>query len=243
LPRDLMRLAAANPAIGIRISPDYLEAEMRELDDRTFAVERGGVGDWPPVDGSASQVIPIEKWDALADDPAADGARMLDPACLAFDVSPDRAHSAIVSAGRRADGLTQVEVVEHRAGTAWLPGRLVELAERHEPVAIICDPAGPAGSLVHQCEEEGLRVEVVTAADYAKAFGHLLDLVDERTLRHLGGQNLRNAVKGATKRPIGDGAFGWGRRNSTVDITTLVGVTLAAWGWSTLGWEGDTVIF
>ena len=62
--------ALTNPALGIRISPDYLEAEARELDSRGFAVERLGVGDWPPVDGSGSQVISLEKWDALADDPA-----------------------------------------------------------------------------------------------------------------------------------------------------------------------------
>ena len=43
--------ALTNPALGIRISPDYLEAEARELDSRGFAVERLGVGDWPPVDG------------------------------------------------------------------------------------------------------------------------------------------------------------------------------------------------
>jgi len=241
LDRDVW--AVANPALGIRISPDYVEAEIRELEERTFAVERLGVGDWPPIDGSSVQVIAIERWDALADDPAADGARMLDPCCLSFDVTPDRAHAAITAAGRRSDGRVQVEVVEHRPGTAWLPARLSEIAERNEPVAIMADPSGPAGSLVHECEDLGLKIELVSAPDYAKAFGHLLDLVDDDGLRHLGGQNLRNAVKGATKRPIGDGAFGWGRRNSTVDISPLVAATLAAWGWSTLGWEGDTAIF
>jgi hypothetical protein len=33
------------------------------------------------LDGSNHQVIPIQLWDSLADDPAADGARMLDPVC------------------------------------------------------------------------------------------------------------------------------------------------------------------
>lgn len=235
--------AATNPALGRRISLDYLQAEHREMDARTFAVERLGVGDWPPIDGTANQVIPLEQWDALADDPAADGARMLDPACLAFDVTPDRAHASIVAAGRRADGLVQLEVVEHRSGTAWLPGRLAELAERHEPVAIMADPKSPAGSLIHDCEILGLRIEPVSTEDYAKAFGHFLDLVSNRGLRHLGAQVLRSAVKGATKRPIGDGAFGWGRRNSTVDITSLVGGTLAAWGWSISGGEWEPLVF
>jgi len=243
LPRDLEQLAAANPALGIRISQDYLEAEWRELDSRTHAVERGGVGDWPPVDGSAGQVIPIEKWDALADDPKDAGARMLDPVCLAFDVTPDRSSSSIASVGRRADGDAQVEVVDRRSGTGWIPARLYELADRHEPVAVMCDPTGPAGSLVHLCEAADVKITVVSASEYAKAFGGFVDAVDERRIRHLGGHDLRSAVKGASKRPLGDGAFGWGRRNSTVDISPLVAGTLAFWGWETLGWDGEVTIF
>jgi hypothetical protein len=221
-----------NPAFGIRITEDYIEAEQRELPARSFAVERLGVGDWPPVDGSADQIILIENWDALADDPAAAGARMLDPVFFAFAVTPDRSKSAIAAVGRREDGDAQLEIVEHRAGSAWLPARLVELQERHEPVAILVDAGGPAGSLVHQCEMAGLNVEELSASDYAKAFGTMLDAVEQRSLRHLGGENLRSAVKGATKRPIGDGAYGWGRRNSLVDITPLEAGTLALWGYS-----------
>lgn len=243
LPRDLQRLAVANPSVGIRISPDYLEAEWRELDPRTHAVERGGVGDWPPVDGSAVQVIPVEKWDGLADDPASDGARMLDPVALAFDVTPDRGSASIVAAGRRSDGDVQLEVVDHRAGTGWLPSRLVELSDRHEPVVVMCDPAGPAGSLVHLCESVDVKVELVNTGDYAKAFGAFLDAVDERSVRHLGGSDLRQAVKGASKRPLGDGAFGWGRRNSTIDISPLVAATLAHWGWQTNAWDGEMAVF
>jgi len=221
--------AATNPALGIRISPDYIKAEHRELDARTFAVERLGVGDWPPVDGSGSQVIAIEKWDALADDPKTAGARLLDPVCLAFDVTPDRAASSIVAAGRRQDGLTQLEVVEHRPGTGWVAERLSELATRHRPMALMCDAAGPAGSVLHRCEDLGLYVEAVSAPDHAKACGLLFDMVEDAGIRHLGGKDLREAIKGATKRPLGD-AWAWSRRSSSVDISPLVAGTLALWG-------------
>lgn len=239
---DPASAAATNPAYGVRISPDYIEAERRELDSRTQAVERFGVGDWPPVDGSASQVIPIEKWDSLADDPSLDGARMLDPVCLAYDVTPDRSSASIVSAGRRADGLAQVEVVDHRPGTAWIPGRLAELRGRHQVVAVMADLSGPAGSVAHLCDNAGVVVEAISAPDHAKACGLIFDMVDERGLRHLGGSDLRNAVKGATKRPLGD-AWAWSRKNSTVDISPLVAATLALWGSSTLGWSGEVHIY
>lgn len=225
--------AETNPALGIRISPDYVASEQRELDPRTFAVERLCVGDWPPVDGSASQVIPLEKWDALADDPKSDGARLLDPVALAFDVSPDRAWASIVAAGRRADGLAQIEVVDHRAGTGWVPERLAELQAKHKPVAVVCDASGPAGALVHRCEELGVEVTAVSAPDHAKACGLLYDLVEQAGFRHLGGQDLRQAVKGATKRALGE-AWAWARLSTSVDLTTLVSGTLALWGFSTM---------
>ena len=240
---DVEVWAATNPALGVRIMPDYIHAERRELDPRTFAVERLGVGDWPAVDGSAHQVIPIERWDQLADDPKVDGARMLDPVAFAFDVTPDRSAASIVAVGARSDGDCQIEVVAQQPGAAWIPHRLAELTEHHDALAVICDGAGPAGSLVHQCEALDVSVEVLGAGDYAKAFGAFLDAVDDPRIRHLGGADLRSAVKGAAKRPIGDGAFAWGRKNSTVDISPLVASTLAFWGFETHAWSEEVRIF
>jgi hypothetical protein len=229
LPRDLLKLAAANPAYGIRISADYLEAEWRELDARTHAVERGGVGDWPPVDGSSGQVIPVALWDALASEPVA----IVGPVSFAFDVTPDRSASSIVAAGLRPDGVLQAEVVEHRAGTSWVAARVVELAAKHRPSTVLCDGTGPAGSLIYQIEQQGIEVDAIAAGDHAKACGHLYDLVIEQQIRHLGSPDLRSAIKGATKRPLGD-AWAWSRRSSNVDISPLVSATLAAWAASTV---------
>ena len=78
----------------------------------------------------------------------------------------------------------------------------------------------------------------MSAPDHAKACGLMFDTVDERGLRHLGGLELRQAVKGATKRPLGD-AWAWSRRNSTVDISPLVAATLALWGYSNNAGNGD----
>jgi hypothetical protein len=239
---DRASWAQSNPAYGIRITEDYLEAEVRELDARGFAVERLGVGDWPPTDGSGSEVIPLEKWDALADDPASEGARMLDPVVLAFDTPPDRATSTIVACGSRADGLPQIEIVDRRPGTGWVPDRLAELVERHMVDKVYADPAGPAGSIIHQLSNKDVSIEAVSAPDHAKACGLMFDTVDERGLRHLGGLELRQAVKGATSRPLSD-AWAWSRRNSTVDISPLVAATLALWGHSHAAGDGDWTFY
>jgi hypothetical protein len=46
-PDDRDGWRAANPALEIRISEEFVEAEQRAMDPKTFAVERLGVGDWP----------------------------------------------------------------------------------------------------------------------------------------------------------------------------------------------------
>ena len=135
--------ALTNPALGIRISPDYLEAEARELDCarvRGGAARRGGLAARRRVSGS--QVISLEKWDALADDPADAGARMLDPVVLAFDTTPDRSMTSVLACGARADGLPQLEVVDRRPGTAWVPERLLELVDRHMVEKVYVDAVG-----------------------------------------------------------------------------------------------------
>ena len=237
---DAAAWAAANPGLGLRISTEHVAAEMRAMDRRTFATERLGVGDWPALGDDVVRPIPLERWDRLVDA----SSELKDPVCFAFDVAPDRSVSSIAAAGRRPDGLAHVEIVEHRPGAGWVPGRIRELWDRHSPVAVMADGVGPAGSLIHQLELDGVAVEVVSSGDHAKACGLLADLVDGGGLRHLGSDELRAALRGATRRPLGD-AWAWSRKNSTVEISPLVAATLALWGSSTLGWDPDeeTVIW
>jgi hypothetical protein len=195
------------------------------MDARTFAVERLGVGDWPPTSPAAGGVIDADRWGALTD-PA---SKAVDPVCFAFDVTPSRTWASIAVAGLRPDGLLHVEVVDRRRGTGWVVARVAELVERHRPVAVVCDKAGPAASLLRALEELGVTVEAVSAKDHADACGQFFDLVEEAGLRHLGTAELTSAVKGAVGRPLGD-KWAWSRRSSATDISPLVGVTLAAWG-------------
>jgi hypothetical protein len=212
----------ANPALGIRISEEHVENERRSMDPRTFAVERLGIGDWPATTG---KVDVLEGWDELADPSSV----VLDPVCFAFDVAPDRSSASISAAGKRPDGLAHVEVVENRRGTGWLVDRLVEVTGSHSPLAVLCDGIGPASSLVPELENRGVKVEPVNAREHANACGLIFDLVDQEKLRHLGTKEMKDALKGAVTRPLGD-AWAWSRKNSTIDISPLVASTLALWG-------------
>lgn len=211
----------SNPAYGIRISREQFEQEIDDLGNRTFAVEILGVGDWPRTDGFSGSKIKPEEWDLLVDETSV----LQDPMILSFDISPER-RCSIGAAGRNASGLSHVELVANYPGTKQLVERLVELNEIHQPWKIVCDGYGPSASMMPALVEAGLTVYSYNSAEHAAACGLMADAVAQRTLRHLGTQAVTNAVRGAATRPLGD-AWAWSRRNSAVDISPLVAMTLA----------------
>jgi hypothetical protein len=221
---DRVAWRRANPAMGIRIPEEHVANERRSLSARAFAVERLGIGDWPPTSAAAAAKLNLATWAALADA----SSQVLDPVRFAFDVTPDRAFASVGVAGRRADGLIHVEVIEHRKGTGWIVDYVCERLQRHRGSTVGCDAAGPAGSLLRRFEERGVEVETVTAREMASACGLLYDLVEDRACRHLAQPELDAAAEGAATRPLGD-AWAWSRKSSSVAISPLVAVTLAAW--------------
>lgn len=214
--------AVANPALGVRITEEYVANEQRSMDHRGFAVERLGVGDWPDPEGRVETPFTAGEWDELLDR----HSQLEGPVWVAFDVSPER-RTAIGVAGRNTEGLWHPEVHYHRQGTLWVPGVLERMIGSWNVEGVVCDSVGPASSLLVPLEEAGIRVRTVSSAELGQACGRLVDMVKDKTMRHLGSDEVRNAILGARTRPIGDGAWAWGRRSSTTDISPLVAVTLA----------------
>jgi hypothetical protein len=223
--------AQANPGLGIRISVEHIANEHGgALGVREFAVERLGIGDWPDPDGEDGAVITLDQWDGLCDA----RSKPLDPVCLAFDVAPSRSLSSIGVCGLNGDGLDHVGVIEEGEGTGWVVARLAELVAEHKPFAVICDSGSAAASLIPDLEKLKIEVTTTSTAEFAAACGMLFDAVDQGKLRHRGHDDLRSAVKGAQKRPLGDGAWLWSRKASGPNITSLVACTLALWGQRTM---------
>ncbi|MBC3989342.1 terminase [Streptomyces sp. AC563] len=221
--------AKANPSLGYLITPEFIRNERASLGGSgIFERERLGVGTYPSDEADTWQVIGEDAWRALA---AADSAPA-DPVAFAIDMTPERTHAAICVAGAWRGG-THVEVVEHRPGTGWILERARELHAKWRPRCWVIDPGGPAGSLIPDLEDEekGLGVTIVQtkARDVASACGQFYDAVTEQALSHLDEAPLASALAGAQKRPLGD-AWAWARRGVSVDISPLVGVTLARWG-------------
>ncbi len=217
---DPVAWAESNPALGYGLSEEHVSNEFRGAPDkRIFAIERGGVGDWPSLletDG----IINLDMWAALADPSGV----ITGKGVFALDVSPDRAWASIAVAGKRADDLDQVELVEHRRGTGWV---VPWLAERRSKV--ILDARSPAGSLIPELEQARIEVEPVTTREHCRACGSFYDAVAEGTLRHLDDALLTAALAAARSRQVGD-AWLWSRDPTGQDISPLVAVTLALWG-------------
>lgn len=219
-PDDPDARAAANPGLGIRLAYEDLQSLRESMDDFTFQTEHLSI--WPELD-NASALSP-SAWAELSDPQSA-----ADPQAFAVEVSLDRAKAAIGVSGCRADGHQHIELVDCRRGTEWVVPRCVELDARHGPVTWVIDGGGPANSLIEPLEAAGLKVLLAQTRDVGIACAGLVDAVAQATVRHGPQPELDQAVAGAKKRPLGDGAFAFGRKASTVDISALQAVTLALW--------------
>lgn len=223
--KDTASAAKANPAYGVRISPQHISREQESMDARTFAVERLGVGDWPDPDEANKRKITPAQWAACTDPDSAPN----DPICLSYDVSPDGRSAAISMAGLRSDGQAHGEVIDHRDGTNWVAQRLHDLDEQHNVQEVVGDKVGPGGELIPAIEALGVEVRQLSTNEVAAACGMISSDVAAKTFHHLGTPELASAVAGAISRPLGD-RWAWTRVNSHVDITPLVSVSLALWG-------------
>jgi len=212
-----------NFALGRRHHEDWMVQELESMQWRGFLVELLGIGDYPSTDLSADAIISWEDWVGLLDPQSV----LLDPICLSVDVSPER-FSAILAAGRNDSGQWHTEVVHANHGTGWVAERMSELYGKHEVAEVVCDGLAPAAAIARTIDDAGITVRRLDSNDYGKACGFFVDAVGEKTLRHIGQQELDSAIRGAKARPLVD-RWAWSRTKSTVNISPLVAATLALW--------------
>jgi phage terminase large subunit-like protein len=214
------------PALGYTITEDTIQAEYDRLDRDAF--RRSYLNLWPDEMPAAEWLVITEaEWEACLDPRSEPVGRV----ALALDISPDRQWASIAAAGRRSDGLTHIELIEHRAGTSWVVERLTALIGKWSPYCVVVDAGSAAGSLLPELEAAGVTVTRPTVREVAGAAAALFDATRPETLgvRHLGQVPLTRAVAGAVQRPLAD-AWAWNRRGSTVVISPLVAASLASWG-------------
>jgi hypothetical protein len=199
------------------ISLDYMieESKTMKLADfmREYLCHR--------VNDSDDRVIDWEQWKQLER-----GDVWVGPDCvLAIDISWNRSRASIVTASAEGPYIP-IEVIEAREGVDWLTDRVIDIAERQR-CPVIVDTAGPAAAMHMILENRGIEVIPFAAKDVALSAGSFYDNVRNKRISHLGDWRLNDAVKGATKRPIGER---WGfNRKGNVDISPLVAASFAVW--------------
>jgi hypothetical protein len=147
--------------------------------------------------------------------------------CFGIDVSPDGAASIAV-AGSCGDGLTHVEVVEHRNGTSWVAARVAELVRQWRPSAVVLDVGSSAGALLPELEKAQVETVKIAGRELAQSCVAFAALVAEQRVRHMEQPELSAAVRAARRRRLGE-LWAFGRRGSFTDISPLVAAALAAW--------------
>ncbi|HPU04472.1 MAG TPA: hypothetical protein PLY47_11335 [Rhodoglobus sp.] len=221
----------SNPALGIRITEDFIRSELDALRSmpEEFARERLGIPE-PPITDIKPAKLPADAWAGTLSEAIAPVENVM---TLAFDVSKDGEWSSITF-GIGDISSPYVVNIEHREHTGWLPGRLVELVQKWNPTAVGCNGAGPAGAQVGPVlaafREAGIDANLLhqlSAQQYKQACGGFYtDVVEGRLKRPDGQGPLDRAAADAAERPLGD-AWAWDLRSATVPISPLVAATIA----------------
>lgn len=231
-PMDLETVAAAHPAYGHTIDLDALKRAQSQMSPAQFARAYGN-----RQTGAPERLIAA---DSLA---AAEYVGELDrdngPIAFGAAVDLDRTETAIVAAVE-VDGRPVIEVVDRRPGTAWAPGRLVELIGRWSPMGPAIDPTGPSSTLHDATRRAGVEPMQFVARDRSTADTDLLDRfqhLDPDTgdpaplVRFVRSADFLAAVDVVAMRRLGD-SLAFSRRGSPGPIAVLEAASNACYALS-----------
>lgn len=211
----------ANPAMGRRITADYIARERRALTPQEFARERLGWWDEP----KGGTVIPMARWVPLGGDATIAGDA---PLALFVDVALDRSVSWVGLCARNGDGTPQVEIAASGPGTDWVADWVGGVLERRDVLAVGARSAGPVASLLpdlaEACERHERPFVKVGSGDFAGMCGAFFDAVAASTLAHRSDSRVDAALASARKHKILD-AWSWERTRVDIDAAPLVAVT------------------
>lgn len=233
--------AMANPSMGYTITERTIASAVRTDPEPVLRVEV--LCQW--VDDLRESVITDQVWKEarapeLQTDPPGAPRQMVDRIMPAVDVAPGHSSAAIAMCGRRADGLRQIEIVDHRAGMSWAIERMESLCSKWGlPKKVALMSSGPAGALVPDLIAAGFEIEYIRGSAETGACGAFKVGVEEGLIVHLDQPPTNAAIAGAARRKAGDDGWKWARKDSSCDISPLVAATAAHAAMAALGDEPD----
>lgn len=222
-PEDLEVIANAHPAFGYTVTMEALKAAR--LDFKT------DVAGWARAYGnrptfSRIAAFPNEVWQAAGTE-APDMPKRFG---IGFDVTPSGDRATVSASWRDSQGNVWVEVLRDEAGSHWVARYLIQLWEKYR-LPIGYDTAGintlAVADDVVRIGKGKVQLKGLTTTQFASACATVTAAVMNRTFRHSRQAPLNKAIEVASRRPILDGGFAWGRKVSTGSIAPLVSVTVA----------------
>jgi hypothetical protein len=221
-------VAAYHPAVGITIDASYLHAERRRLGKLGFVRAYGCRQVIPDPNAATAGAFDRPLWESVRwGDPIPDGDRV----AFGVEVAHDRKSAAIVAAS--SSGV--LEVIESRAGTAWVAARAIELAAKHR-ARVVIDVSGPSATVAEAITTAGHHRTLITlsgvdACTAAAAFSDAVTDTDSapraRVRQH---PDLDAAVRSASPRRVGD-RWTWDRRDEQgAPVAPLLAGAFAWWG-------------
>ena len=215
----------SNPALGIRLSEDFTEEEMRSMSADGFARER--LGWWTPIDEHKQDLaIDGNAWEACrSSEPKPEGKT-----AYGVKFSADGAAVCLCGAVIPKSGPARISMIELRPtgmGTQWLADWL---NERYSKAAcVVIDGRNGVDVLVEKISSTWrIKNSVIrpSSRDVIAAAGTLTDALSEKRVTWYEKQEaLRDSALTSVKRPIG-GGWGFGGDNSA----PIEAAALALWG-------------
>lgn len=154
-------------------------------------------------------------------------ALLLGEVALGIEISEDRQHCSIVTAGHLEHDLILVELVGYLFGADPLGAVLTLRAERKIRATVV-DPHSHAATAIRPLEAAGVKVTRPTSADVVVAHGGFLDALRAGRVRHHGQAELTTAMRLLEQRRLG-GATAPDRRGAPADVAPAVAAELACW--------------
>jgi hypothetical protein len=221
-PMDRDQWRKANPSFPLRTSERAM-LRLRKKLKNPDSWNREALGIWDEI---TKQFSPINGalWAENVDVGPVDGTK---PDALGVDMSHDRQIS--VGACWLEDDSAHVEEVwagtDESAAVEWI------VARAGRRMRVVIDSMSPANSMIPTLEARGVKVHRSSATDMSKGCGMVKSESDAGRLTHGDQDSVNDARDGARKRAIGQaGGWGYDRRDPSVYIHPLVGVTLARLG-------------
>ena len=212
-----------HPALGLTIDQSALAEDAASTTRGEW--ERAYANRWT---STTSTVVPLDLWDRLGDDVVQEPPT--GTIGLGLDVAEDGSEAALWAGWINQAGVACLRVIRAEAGMGWLADATVAARESlggADRVVIAATEDGPVRQVTDQLRRDHVDVLGLPPRDYATACGALLWRANNGLLAHDSSIALRASVTVAQTRPMGDGAYGWSRRNSTGSIAALVAGTVA----------------